>query len=119
MDWLKNRSEKFEELMKADLFVLISYNENFANSVIESLYMGTPVLVSEKVGLAHFIKKENVGWITSLNTKDVAEKLKMICNQPEELQRIQKNSRSIIERVFSEKNLISQYVEQYKLVFSS
>ncbi len=60
VEWLgwKNREDKFRELMQADLFVLVSHNENFANVVIESLHVGTPVLVSDKVGLAKFVQKK-------------------------------------------------------------
>ena len=42
-------AEKYNLLARADLFVLTSHNENFANVVIESIYTGTPVLVSEKM----------------------------------------------------------------------
>ncbi|HEY0177983.1 MAG TPA: glycosyltransferase, partial [Pedobacter sp.] len=40
LGWL-NREDKFKALMNADLFVLISRNENFANVIVESLHMGT------------------------------------------------------------------------------
>ena len=121
VEWIgwKDRLEKFTELMKADLFVLISHNENFANSVIESLYMGTPVLVSDRVGLAHFVKQENLGWVTRLNTQEVIEQLKFISQQTQALQRIQANSRSIIDKTFSQKKLIAQYIEQYRLILFS
>ena len=115
----KDREEKFEELVKADLFVLISYNENFANSVIESLHMGTPVLISNMVGLAPFVKEERLGWVTSLNVNEVAVQLQLICNQPEELQRIQSVSREAVDNAFSESKLIGQYIEQYKSLLSS
>ena len=120
VEWIgwQKRAEKFGELMKADLFVLLSYNENFANSVIESLYMGTPVLISDKVGLAPFVKEKNLGWITTLNVNDITEKLKFICKQNAALLQIQKESRSNVESTFSEKNLITQYVEQYKHILS-
>ncbi|MFC5283188.1 glycosyltransferase [Pedobacter alpinus] len=53
--------EKFKLLAENDLFVLPSYNENFANVVIESLAVGTPVLISDKVGLAQFVVKNELG----------------------------------------------------------
>jgi glycosyltransferase involved in cell wall biosynthesis len=66
--WLgwKNREDKFVELMNADLFTLVSLNENFANVVIESLHMGTAVLVSQDVALANFVQKQDAGWVCSL-----------------------------------------------------
>ena len=119
--WLgwKGREEKFIELMKADLFVLISYNENFANSVIESLHMGTPVLISDMVGLAPFIKETKMGWITDLDSKEVAGKLQFIMGETVERQRIQKESRQVVDTAFSEKRLIVQYIEQYEAYIAS
>ena len=121
VQWIgwKDRSEKFTELMKADLFVLISYNENFANSVIESLYVGTPVLVSDQVGLAPFVEEEQLGWVTALTTQAVAEKLQLIPAQPEKLEQIQQHSREAVDRVFSPKKLIDDYIAHYQSILSS
>ena len=120
VEWIgwKDRTAKFEELMKADLFVLISHNENFANSVIESLYMGTPVLLSNQVGLAPFVREEKMGWTTALDASEVAANLQSIPKQSEQLQWIQENSRAVVERVFSEQKLIRQYIEQFQLIIS-
>ena len=65
IQWLgwQDREEKFVTLMQADLFVLTSYNENFANAVIEALHAGTPVLISGEVGVSSFVKKHDLGWI--------------------------------------------------------
>ena len=118
IEWIgwKDRAEKFDELMKADLFVLLSYNENFANSVIESLYMGTPVFISDKVGLARFVKEKNMGWVTPLCVQDITETLQFISQQKEALQRIETESRSVVEHAFSEQHLIRQYVDQYQQI---
>ena len=59
--------EKFKLLAENDLFVLPSFNENFANVVIESLAVGTPVLLSEKVGLKDYIEKNQLGIIFKLD----------------------------------------------------
>lgn len=119
--WLgwKSRTEKFIELMNADLFVLISHNENFANSVVEALHMGTPVLISDMVGLAPFVKEEKVGWITTINSTEVANKLQLIMIEKTERQRIQQESRSVVDNAFSEKQLIGQYIEQYEAYVAS
>jgi glycosyltransferase involved in cell wall biosynthesis len=48
LEWLNwaDGDKKFELLSDSDLMVLPSFNENFANTVLESLSVGTPVLVS-------------------------------------------------------------------------
>ena len=74
--------EKFKLLSENDLFVLPSFNENFANTVIESLAVGTPVLISENVGLEDYIEKNNYGLIHEQNASDLKEKLNYFYHHP-------------------------------------
>jgi glycosyltransferase involved in cell wall biosynthesis len=111
--WL-DREEKFKELNNADLFILVSLNENFANVVIESLHMGTAVLISENVGLADFVKEKNLGWICTLEVESIVKKLNEAYNDKEKLRFIRNHGRIIIEEVFREDVLIGQYVKEYQ-----
>lgn len=105
--------EKFHELMSTDLFVLTSYNENFANVVIESLYVGTPVLISKHVGLSNFVKKNDLGWITDLDSKSIAKLIGEAKMNSEKRLHINNNSRRIIINNFSEDVLGRQYINAY------
>lgn len=115
VEWLgwKNREEKFIELMKSDSFVLTSYNENFANVVIESLHVGTPVLISEQVGLAPFVQENNLGWVTSLNVKSIRNTIIDAYQDKFKREFINKNGRGKVEKSFSQSILIQQYIENY------
>ena len=77
IDWLgwRNGSEKFQLLADADLFVLPSQNENFANVVLESLAVGTPVILSDQVGLSEYVIKQNFGWVYSGGSTELAQQL--------------------------------------------
>lgn len=118
LGWL-NREEKFEALMHADLFVLVSLNENFANVVIESLHMGTPVLVSEEVALSATVRQLDLGWVSSLEVEDVVNKLTTARANPEHRKTIRENGRKIIEQHFSPKKLIDNYANEYKKVLET
>ncbi|MCX2481171.1 glycosyltransferase [Pedobacter sp. MC2016-15] len=120
VEWLgwMDRDRKFKVLMEADLFVLASLNENFANVVLESLHMGTPVMVSKEVALSKFVADYKVGWVSSLATNDVTKKITEARNEKEKRHWIEENGREIIAKSFSEKVLIAQYVEQYKNVIN-
>jgi glycosyltransferase involved in cell wall biosynthesis len=117
LGWM-DRNMKFKVLMESDLFVLASLNENFANVVLESLHMGTPVMVSKEVALSKFVSDHQVGWVSSLATNDVTKKITQARDDKQKRQWIEHNGRSIIAESFSEKVLIAQYVEQYNNVIN-
>lgn len=120
VEWLGwvDRNSKFEILMHADLFVLASLNENFANVVLESLHMGTPVMVSKEVALSKFVADHKVGWVSSLATNDVTKKIIEAKNDMDRRHWIEQNGRRIIAENFSEKVLIDQYISHYKNVIN-
>lgn len=111
--WI-DRSTKFAALMEADLFVLTSQNENFANVVIESLHMGTPVLISENVALSDFVRDHDMGWVTNLHPENVKTELLKAYADLGKRKRIQFEGRKVIDQVFSEKRLVQEYANQYK-----
>jgi glycosyltransferase involved in cell wall biosynthesis len=121
VEWLGwvDRESKFKILMDADLFILTSFNENFANVVVESLHMGTPVLVSEEVALSKFVRDHNVGWVSKLAVSDVIDKLMAAKKNRETRDWVADNGRRVIAEHFSEKVLIAQYVEQYYNVINN
>jgi glycosyltransferase involved in cell wall biosynthesis len=45
----------------AEVFVLPSYSENFANVVAEAMSMGCPVVVTPEVGLSSFVRESGAG----------------------------------------------------------
>jgi len=115
IDWIGwvNRDEKFERLNQSDLCVLTSFNENFANVVVESLHMGTAVLVSENVGLSDFVGENNLGWVCTLDTDSIIEKLNEAHFGKQKLDHIRKHGREIIRTTFHEQVLITKYYEEY------
>ena len=110
--WL-NREEKFEALMHADLFVLTSYNENFANVVIEALHAGTPVLLTEGVGLSKFVDENDLGWITKAEPAVIKNALEKAIAADEKRTRINEAAPCIVQKNFSPSILIPQYQSLY------
>jgi len=56
---------KWALYQSAALFVLPSYSENFGNVVVEAMAMGCPVVISEAVGLAPFVREHDAGRVVS------------------------------------------------------
>jgi len=115
IEWAGFQGEnKFDLLQSHDLFVLPSYDENFGNTVIESLSVGTPVLVSEQVGLAGYVRKNELGWICHTNPSSIAWALNNIAiNKQDDLARIRDVSPGIIYEDFNSDNLVKRYIGMY------
>ena len=115
ISWLgqvKN-DDKFNLLSKNDIMVLTSYNENFANVVIESLSVGTAVILSNQVGLANYVTENNLGWITKLDVHSVADKLNLSYQDNQKRNKIRKLAPSLIFKDFNDKILAQKYIKLY------
>ncbi|MBS1745631.1 MAG: glycosyltransferase [Bacteroidetes bacterium] len=117
VEWIgwQNREEKFHVLAQADLFALTSYNENFGNTVIESLYVGTPVLISDVTGLSDFVKENDLGWVCSTVVEDITLKIHEAMQDKMKRKTICKNAPAIVAEHFSEEKLIPEYIRHYRI----
>lgn len=117
LSWLgwKNGEAKFELLAQLDLFALISHNENFAIVVIESLSVGTPVVISDNVGLYKYILNGNQGWVTGMDPEALTKQLNEIAIDNAKITRINQESPSIIKEEFTPSKLTERYVDLYRV----
>lgn len=113
-----NNENKFETIANHDLLVLTSHNENFANVVIESLYVGTPVLLSRQVGLSNYVKDNDLGFITDLDSNQISGKLVEAYTNVDKRNRIRSVAPGYIERDFNEKELAKKYLALYEHILT-
>jgi glycosyltransferase involved in cell wall biosynthesis len=107
--------DKFDLLREHDLFILPSHDENFANTVIESLSVGTAVLISKNVGLNDYVQQNQLGWISESNATSISTHINTICsNYRDELLRIRKDAPAIIYNDFDPDILVEKYLDMYK-----
>ena len=99
--------------MRADLFVLTSYNENFANVVIEALHAATPVLLTEGVGLSAFVQEQGLGWICKAEPASIKTALEAAIANKQKRNHITDVAPSIINAHFSPAVLVPQYRQLY------
>jgi len=116
IDWVGwiNGEAKYQLLANADLFTLTSHNENFAMVVIESLAVGTPVFLSDRVGLSDYVQVQQLGWICPLEVNKIREYLQEIYTEKEVLSEIRARSAEQIYKDFSAKRIAERYVEVYE-----
>jgi glycosyltransferase involved in cell wall biosynthesis len=67
--------ERMKALVNANLLVLPSFHENFGIAVVEALAAGTPVVVSDQVGLHRMISSAGVGGVAPLEPAALAKEI--------------------------------------------
>lgn len=113
--WIES-SEKYKLLRQSDLLILTSFTENFANVVVESLYTGTPVLVSDQVGLWEYVQENDYGWVTSLEVETVRQNLIAAYHDVNKRRRIRKDAPKGIAADFNGRKVAHDYISFYKEV---
>ena len=106
--------ERFQLLADADLMVLLSENENFANVVLESLAVGTPVLISEHIGLKDFVIDNGLGWVVSLQHAEIRNILTKVVRENGLCTSIRSKAPTLVEASFSHKMLLEKYFKAYR-----
>lgn len=119
MGWIGfQTAKKFEVLAEHDLMVLPSYDENFGNVVIESLSVGTAVLISKQVGLAGYVTEKQLGWVCELNEQAFAEAINNSYLLKTMLSDIRHRAPSVIQNDFDTHKIVSSYIEMYHEVLN-
>ena len=113
-----NNQDKFELMANHDLLVLTSHNENFANVVIESLSVGTPVLLSKYVGLCTYVKANDLGFVTDLDSYQITTSLNEAYTNLSKRDRIRSSAWQIIKNDFSEDKLTQKYINLYQEILN-
>jgi glycosyltransferase involved in cell wall biosynthesis len=73
---------KWRAYRDADVFVLPSQNENFGNSAAEAIASGTPVIVTDRCGIATYIA-QRTGLVVMHDEQAMARGLAEILDRPE------------------------------------
>lgn len=113
------KDDKFEILQQHDLMVLPSYDENFGNVVIESLGVGTAVLISKNVGLANYVEDNNLGWVCDNDAASFSKLINLIGNEKDQLNRIRREAVNRIKNDFNEEVLRKKYEDMYAQIINN
>ena len=112
--WVGFQTEnKFSLLQQHHLMVLPSYDENFGNVVIESLSVGTGVLISNNVGLAAYVEQNNFGWVCVNYPEAFAAVINQLNKENARLKSTREKAPGKIRADFDEKKLVDQYINMY------
>lgn len=113
----KYGTEKIILLNKADLFVHTSRLEGMPIAVLEAMSMGVPCLVTKETNMKEIILKSNGGFVTSLNSKEIANKIiDIIQNHKEKLPRIGQNAQKWCYENLNWDYIAEKYLQMYNSI---
>ena len=106
--------DKLSAYADASVYVLSSYSENFALTVIEALACGTPVVISNKVGIWEIIEKNNAGVVVDLNPKNIYKGITKLLDNPNLGEQIVRNGRKLIEEKYDIDIVANMMIDTYR-----
>jgi glycosyltransferase involved in cell wall biosynthesis len=104
---------KFHLLRTSDLLVLPSHTENYGNVILESLSQGTPVLISDQVGLKEYVSQHHLGWVEKTSEGSWARLLKNVWEDIETRTTIRNEAPERIAKDFNPMQEADRYIDYY------
>jgi glycosyltransferase involved in cell wall biosynthesis len=99
----------------ADVFVLSSLGENLAQTGVESLACGTPVVAFDVGGLSEYVRPGETGLLAPLSdTHELARQVHWLLANPEARQQMSRAGRRLVEREFDDVCQAEKYLALYR-----
>lgn len=105
---------KWHAYQKARGFVLTSYSENFGMTVAEAMACLCPVVISDKVALAEFIRDADAGYICTTTIESASIQLLNLLENPELAREKAQKARSIAAESFDIYQVARQFLQAYQ-----
>jgi glycosyltransferase involved in cell wall biosynthesis len=96
------------------MFVLPSYSENFGMAVVEAMACGTPVIISDKVGIYKEVEDSDAGLIVKTEVDSLYFAINKLLAAEELRKRIAANGKKLVKEKYSIDKAAEQMIEQYK-----
>ncbi len=115
----KYGADKYLALTDAYLSVLTSRSENFGNTVLESMAVGCPVVVSRHVGLAHTIQTSGAGMVVGSEPAEIASAINALINDPGRTKSMGERGMKTAREQFAWDVVVNKYIRQYRQVIQA
>ncbi|MCG2725669.1 MAG: glycosyltransferase [Elusimicrobia bacterium] len=109
-------TDKLSAFVDAKMFVLASYFENFGMAVVEAMACGTPVVISDKVGISREVEENNAGIIVETNPQSVYDGIKNLLDNHDLKNKISENGKKMVEKYYDVNKVADKMIEMYEEV---
>jgi glycosyltransferase involved in cell wall biosynthesis len=100
----------------ADLFALTSHSENFGLVVLESLVVGTPVLLTPGVALATVVSERQLGYVAELEIEAITTALDRYFSEPEQAKVMGDRARELVVANYNADKIATDLVRVYQAI---
>lgn len=115
VEWLGERADIIALLSHADLGILCSHEEGFSNSILESMAMGLPLVVTDVGGNSEAVIDGSNGLVVPpKNPKQLSRAILTLANNPERRNQMGIAARARAKLHFSLENCVNDYEIQYE-----
>lgn len=111
--WVSD-AEKPAFFKQFQVFVLPSFNENFANVVAEAWAAGKPTIVSTGVGISHYVADYGLGWICEANPQSISSVLNTAREQRQQWPDMGNAAIDLVNTHFTDDHIVAQYSSMYQ-----
>jgi glycosyltransferase involved in cell wall biosynthesis len=108
--------EKLTAFIDADVYVLPSRYEAFPNTVLEAWACGTPVIVTDRCGMADSVDK--VGYVVEYNEDQLRDAISKIISNEELRKKIGAESKKLVRKEFSWEKVVGKIEALYKTMLT-
>ncbi len=106
--------DKIAAFHESQAFVLSSYSENFAMSVIEAMYFKLPVVITKNVGIAPSVARAGAGLVINKDEKELAEAILRILHNQKLAGEISVKGTQLVRKEFLMPRIIERWVSAYQ-----
>ena len=111
----RTASPEISPLSMYDVFVIPSQREGLGYSALEAMALGKPVIASSVGGLMGVVRDEETGLLFQPdNPRKLAEKIVYLFDNPDEIARMGRRGREVIENEFSIENMVQGMLGVYR-----
>ncbi|MCK1550848.1 glycosyltransferase [Bradyrhizobium sp. 177] len=110
---------KFEALADADVFVLPSYSENFANAVFEALACGTPTIISNQVHSWPEIAKAGAATVVDTTVEQLAAALCEVLTDSSRRETLSRRAREFVRLNYDWSSIALRLENEFQLILNS
>jgi glycosyltransferase involved in cell wall biosynthesis len=111
-----NAKEAIQAYVDANVFVLPSYTENFAMTVVESMACGCPVVISDQVKIWRTVKSANAGVVTPLSVRSIANAIEHVLLDKKAAELYSRQGRITARSHYSLPNIVGRLSDVYRRI---